>query len=668
MLKIKRLVVWVLCFTCFGVLYGNFFDISWFTIAALAFVGATIYKATKYPPLLVVLVFFVVGCLRINESNFSHTYEAIPDTAFTGRAIDVFYTAGGNRGVMVRGRHPVTGTRVRVLAYLRPFQPRPALGSEITVFGELLPLGRAINPGGYDQFRHLRPQGVDAFMWPDSVWLGNVRTGPLVLSRRARDRLAFVYDTLLPAREAGVVKAMVLGDRSDLEPQLTEMYRTMGIFHILSISGLHVAILMTAIHGLLGKLLTWRRAAICAILVMVFYCFMTGAAVPTVRAVLMCSAAILGKLLYRDYDLICALSWAAVVLVVYEPLFLWSVGFQLSFGAVFGIAILKLPLERLMGKLGLHVKLRGGFAVGMAAVMSTYVIFSFHFYEINTYSLLGNMVIAPTVTLLLVLGLFVGLLGIALLPLVEYTGFLSFFGYAELFFMSLLRVLAGTLYFILRFYEMSAVFFSSLPLALFHTGGGSLLIAGAYVLVLACFAYWFSGFGVNFNKRRGLFFLSVVTFAVSAAWQLFPIRPVVTPLDTEGGYTVIRHLGDNLVIGSLHGGERDVVTYMDRRGIRAATLVITETPTPANAWRLAAFEGRVAVLYLPQNMTAISKSLLWGELYGRDVGEVRFLGEGEKRVFGGLNLQVGEVGFGEIEVEVLCRRGNKLMAASKNPD
>ena len=635
MLKMKRPVVWVLIFLVLGIVYGNSFGTTWLIFAIVVFACVCLFRAYRYLPVFIFAVFFVVGFFRINESNFNHTYEVLEGVVFSGTTLDIFYTSGGNRGVVIRGTHPNTGERVRVLAYLRPFQPRPVLGQAISVTGDLTPLARAVNPGGYDQFRHLRPNKIDSFLWPTDVSLGEVNINLMVVSRRFRDRLADVYDSFLPPREAGVIKAMLLGDRSDLDPELTDMYRVMGIFHILSISGLHVAILMMAVQGALGAIFPERKAAFLALLFMAFYCVMTGAAVPTVRAVLMCSVSVFGKILFSDYDLITALSWAAVALLIYEPLYLWSVGFQLSFSAVYGIGIMKPPLERVIVKLYRTSKLNGGLAVGIAAVVSTYIVFAFHFYEINTYSLIGNLVIAPTVTLLLVLGLVMGLVGLVWMPLAG--------------------VLSGPLYFILRFYEMSARLFYNLPFALLPTGGGSLVIAGLGILVLVSFVYWFHGFGESFAKRRLLFFASVILLAITVTFHLNPPRPQITHLYTDGGYTIIRYRRDTVIIGTAAGGERDVITYLNKRGVWQASLILTETPNPRNTWRLQIFEGRVSTMYLPANTTEIAASLLWEALDGLDFDDIVMLSGGDARVFGLLEMRVRELEMNVIETDVLYR-------------
>ena len=121
MQKMKRPVVWVLLFLVAGIVYGNSFGVSWLVFAIVVFVCVCLFRAYRYLPVFIFAVFFVVGFLRINDSNFSHTNEVLEGAVFSGTVLDVFYTTGGNRGVVIQGVHPSSGGRMQVLAYLRPF-------------------------------------------------------------------------------------------------------------------------------------------------------------------------------------------------------------------------------------------------------------------------------------------------------------------------------------------------------------------------------------------------------------------------------------------------------------------------------------------------------------------------------------------------------------------
>jgi len=645
----KRPVLWCLGFLICGIVLGAYASLPLKSLGVMLglFLCVMLYRRYTYRPVFIFVLFLVLGVWRVGHSL--HSYIEYPTYAqLSGVAQDIGVTTGGNQRVIVR-----MDSGLQVMTYIRPHQPWAQLGQEITVTGELRPLSRSANPGGYDQFQHLRSQKVDATIWPDTIQLGDIRLSPMVILRMARDRLAAVYDALLPPREAAVIRSMVLGDRADMDRDLAQQYRAMGIFHILSISGLHVAILMMAFNKALGLFLSERKAGIIVLVVMVLYCLMTGAGIATVRAVTMGGVLVFGKILNRKYDLLAAVAWACAALLMYEPLYLFNVGFQLSFSAVFGIGVLSAPVERFLAKLRVPQwgKFRSGLGVGIAAVTATYPVFAFHMYEIQLYSVIGNLVITPTTPIILVMGLVVRLVGLV------WTGGAT--------------ILAGTVYFILRFYEVGSSFFASLPNAMLLTGGGSLIVTGLGVAVLLTFAYAFNGFGEVFKKRLSLLFLAGILLVVALFVRHNPRGLHVTVLDTPGNYAVMRHRGDVLVVGSPRGGEDALLRYLDMHGVRrAGGLIITELPRVQDVNRLVRLAERFDVFYISGNAAGIGASLTQAALEevamlayesGIDMPQVLFLYNGDAYRAGRKTMRVwsdttGQIGlhlaFGDTAINI----------------
>jgi len=633
-----RPILFALAFLIFGIIIGNA-EGSFFAFFFIATILACVilYKIYKYPLVIFFAVFFLLGAWRVEHSLFNHT-AVRQGGVFTGIVLDTGYTAGGNQRAVIRGTHPETDGRVRFMAYIQPHQKHVSLGQEVTVTGEILPLNSAVNPGGYDQFQHLRSQKIDATIWPVNIQTGETRRTPTLILRQTRDRLAAIFEELLPSREAAVIKSMVLGDRLDLDRDLADLYRVMGIFHILSISGLHVTILMVAANKLLSFFLEERRAGIIVLIAMVLYCLMTGAAVSTVRAVTMGGVLVGAKILYREYDLLASVSIACIALLIYEPLYLLNAGFQLSFGAVFGIGVLTAPIERLLTKIKLTKFLTASMvkslSVGIAAVVSTNIVFAYHFYEIPLYSVLGNLVIMPTVAIILVLGVLVGIAGLIFMP-------------AAL-------LLSGTLYFILRFYEAAAIFFSQLPFAMVRTGGGNIIISVLGVLILCTFAYTFHGFGESFRRRAKIFYVSVLFLIVAVYINANPLSLQVTSLDTRGNYQVLRRANDTLIIGAAHGGEADLLRYLDKRGTNRAALLLTHPPHPNDTERLARILPRIHTIYLPAHATGVTESLMQTALNEISLEniEIIFLQNADKRITRDVTVQVFALPMGQFEVVI----------------
>jgi len=671
--EMKRPLLWAFGFLIAGIVIGRtpaFLVLSPVLLFGLSlglgliFCGF-LYRVYNYKPVFAFVLFLLVGLVRVGSSMHSHVTEPTY-VRFSGVVLDVGRTGGGNQRAVVRGYVSAIGLYLsdgydvgernhtgeefagtgyslddgyklsfvylddaisfRVMAYIRPHQPHVVLGQEVVLQGTLLPLRSAANPGGYNQFQHLRSQKVDASIWPSEIIRGEVQSTLVVSLRRFRDRLAGVYDYILPTREAGIIKSMVLGDRLELDRELAAQYRMMGIFHILSISGMHVTILTLAAFSVLKLFINQRRAGVIVLFVMILYCLMTGAAVPTVRAVTMGGVLVFGRVLHRDYDLLASVSFAGICLLIYEPLYLFNVGFQLSFCAVIGIGVLKSPIERGLALCRLPAgEFRGSLSVGIAAVVASYLVFAHHLYEIPLYSVIGNIVIMPTVTVLLVLGALVGLVGLVWMPGAE--------------------IMAGPVYFILRFYELASGFFASLPGAMALVGGGSLVVTGALVVVVLCFAYAFSGFGEDFNKRLVLFFSAVLVLTCCVFVRDFPLDLRVTVLQARGEYAVLRHRGEMLIIGNGRGGESVLLNYMDKRGLRRAHgLVLSQPPRPSDIRRLEDLLPRIEVLYLPGGFVTIDG--LRDAAVAHGVELVR-LHDGYAVALGGMELTVeSRPGFG----------------------
>ncbi|MCL2603366.1 MAG: ComEC family competence protein [Defluviitaleaceae bacterium] len=593
-----RPALWALGFLVAGILtgiYSAFFTAPMYVMVALLGVclcGA-LYKRYRYWPVFFFALFLLAGMwrgagrmeLRIRDTEFG------TERTFAGRVVDTSgLTASGNQRAVVRVNHE--GQTLRFMAYLQPHLPTVAIGQEIHMTGEWVPLTRAVNPGGYDAFLHLRAQKIDAIVRPTEVITGDSHRNFFTVIRDFRDRAASVYDRVLPPREAGIIRSMVLGDREGMDRDLTELYRAAGIRHILSISGLHITVLMLAVNAVLGKLINPRKAGVITLAIMVLYCLMTGAATATVRAVMMGGTLVFARILYRDYDLLTGISWACAALFLYEPLLILNVGFQLSFGAVYGIALLTAPIERMLAlaRMPAYGKFRNALAVSMAASFSTYIILAHHFYEIPVYAVFANVIIIPFVVALLVMGVVTGLVGLVWLPAASVTG--------------------SVVFYTLQLYEWVSRFFGALPFAIVRTGGGDVLVPMAGLAVLLIFVYVMNGFGAELKRRAPLLLFGIAVLMLCVYLRDFPMRPQTTELDTLGNYTVHRHYNSVTVSGTGRGGESELLRYLDMRNVnRVCALVITDWLRPQDIARILPVLGRVRVLYLPGNERALPEAL-----------------------------------------------------------
>ena len=209
----------------------------------------------------------------------------------------------------------------------------------------------------------------------------------------------------------GVIAAMTLGEKSQLDRNIKETYSQVGASHILALSGLHLMIIYTVISLFLG----WRRfrtvSQVLIVLSIWAFAFLVGLSPSVTRAAFMISVYALLALGHRERMSVNTLAFTAIVMLIVNPLALYEMGFQLSFMAVLTILLFCPMLERIIP---LHIQLEhrwlkaiwGLTTVSLSAQIGTAPLIAYYFERFATYFLLGNFVVIPLATLLLYLALF----------------------------------------------------------------------------------------------------------------------------------------------------------------------------------------------------------------------------------------------------------------------
>ena len=241
------------------------------------------------------------------------------------------------------------------------------IGSRMAAHGKFRVFPRATNAGEFDSRLYYRTLGCEAQLTgaelsavekPErSLRFQSLCLDAAELLHRARHRMSSVLTECLPGQSAEILKAMLLGEKGGLDPELKELYQGAGIVHILAISGLHILMIGMGVFRLLRRLRAGNgTAAVSAMTVILLYGQMTGMSASSRRAALMFLLRMLAKLVHRTYDLLTAVSISGVLLLIQEPLLLRYSGFLFSFGAVLGIALLVPSYETNLMK-GLSVSL-----------------------------------------------------------------------------------------------------------------------------------------------------------------------------------------------------------------------------------------------------------------------------------------------------------------------
>lgn len=242
--------------------------------------------------------------------------------------------------------------------------------------------------------------------WPKLTYLGTNEKSFKVWLNRLNLLAGRSLKSLLPEPYATLASGMLWGDDNGLPAALVKAFRTTGTSHLLAVSGFNVTILIQIIFAILISLGWWRRSAswLAIILIGLFVIF-TGAEPAVVRAGIMGAVLLLGKLISRRASQVNLLLGTAAVMLMFNPGLLFDLGFQLSFASMAGLGIVAPILQNKLKLLPNWLALREVLSQTVAAIMATLPVIVWQLGQISLVSPVANLLIAPVVLLVFVLGL-----------------------------------------------------------------------------------------------------------------------------------------------------------------------------------------------------------------------------------------------------------------------
>ena len=392
------------------------------------------------------------------------------------------------------------------------------VGMKLQVKGKAELFQEARNPGEFDYRMYYRSQKLRCRIKADKIETAGGDAAAFwrqISSVRqfVKEALAFLYGE----EDRGVFQAILLGDKSEMDSEIRELYQDGGIAHVLAVSGLHVSLIGMSLYGFLRKRgVGYGKAGVVSAALLFFYGSMTGFGASVFRAVFMVFCSFLAAYLGRTYDLLSAMALSLILLLFDSPYLLFTSGLQLSYGAVGAVGLCndwrsaKGKESRLSGESGKKVKegnvhvgsllgaLQSALSVSLAIQAVTLPAILYHFYEFPLYGVVLNLVVIPLMAYVAGSGIAaVGLYGMwraaTILNLmtaggemggVLKSGLEQFLGGAAYLLGIISHGAAGPGHYILSLYRGLCRFTLQLPFATALTGRPPLWCIGVYYGVL----------------------------------------------------------------------------------------------------------------------------------------------------------------------------------------
>lgn len=449
-------IIYLSIFWIIGIWFASFLDVVlqfWLCATMLSLLTAAIfYKVNNHYFQSVAMLFmlcaggswYVISLPQYHDQQHISNQNDHPRTIIlTGVVIDqpIAYDkvttlhvaaekityASSNRTETVKGKVLVSA----------PHFPTVPYGARINVEG-ILKSPVDSRKGGY--LDYLLRQEIKSSIYSHQVTIVERGQANIVKSAllKIRKQLTASIERIIPSPQSSLLNTIILGDRTHFPSALQDDFRDAGGSHLFAISGLHIAIVGGVIVGfcrlLIGR--ESKHSVIVTISLLGLYCVMVGGRPSVIRAVIMTAAYLIGQQwLHRPYISYAPVAIAAFIITLFNPIYLFDPGFQLSFTATIGIMLYTKPIEKIV----IHHIFRGHtiknnrflsillslFSLSLAAQILVTPLLILHFEHLSLMSLITNILIIPMLPIVIILGMITAMAGIFFMPLGILLGYIE---------------------------------------------------------------------------------------------------------------------------------------------------------------------------------------------------------------------------------------------------
>lgn len=507
--------VLVLFLTCFGYIFARYFSFSpttWLTLFSfllLAIIFTYLFISQfKYYRKKILTLFTAFLLLSFAGFNYSLTVrENLPFKlknpssenlrTLKAQVLEVNTTNKKFSSALIRLVSEITPTeQVKVeenalLYYENDSLKNLKIGNVVLLNTKIEKVSNYNNPGEFDAKWFWENKGVTLLLFAQSKDFEIIDRpfNLLATFEEIRTELNLQLKKVCSPRTHAVASALILGDKALLDRDTRNEFNTAGAMHVLAVSGLHVGILLLILELFFKQIPFLRNKKlylVFAIVALWAYAFLTGLSPSVIRATLMFSLLAIGQFKGKSMIGLNIIAFSAFIMLLINPRYLFDIGFQLSYAAMFSISLFYLPIANLFHtKIKYLQKLWEGLSVCFAAQIGTIPLTLYYFHQFPNYFILTNIGLIILAFLCMAAG--VAYLSVSYIPLLNSIfGFVLFSCFWLLIqFISFIHALPGALAkgFVINWPEVTIIYVALLLLYLAIKLGRTRLFYSACIVL-----------------------------------------------------------------------------------------------------------------------------------------------------------------------------------------
>lgn len=373
-----------------------------------------------------------------------------------------------------------------IIAYFQS-EPDLKIGNKIYLKGEIQQFEVACNKGNFDSKKYYLSIGITTKIAVKEYYVSDdnydfLRDKLCTLREYVVGMFSKLCDTngkdkWLYGNKAGIFSAILMGDKTELDQEIKDLYSLSGIAHILAISGLHISLIGMFLYSLLRKRFSFATSSALTIAVVTLFAITSGMGIATIRAFVMFILKLIGEILGRKYDYITAISLSALILLADNPFIIINSGFQMSFCAMITITII---WPKVVYLINIKSKIANSIVFSLCIGIFMNPVIAYNYFQLPTYSFMLNIIVVP-------------LLGIVVISAIAGSGM----GFLSIL-MGKTALTPGCL--ILEVYTFLCENVLKIPGAVIVVGKPTIKIIVLYYMVIVFFLFCFTLVRKNYEK------------------------------------------------------------------------------------------------------------------------------------------------------------------------
>lgn len=373
-----------------------------------------------------------------------------------------------------------------IIAYFQS-EPDLKIGNKIYLKGKFQQFEVARNKGNFDSKKYYLSIGITTKIAVKEYYVSDdnydfLRDKLCTLREYVVGMFSKLCDTngkdkWLYGNKAGIFSAILMGDKTELDQEIKDLYSLSGIAHILAISGLHISLIGMFLYSLLRKRFSFATSSALTIAVVTLFAITSGMGIATIRAFVMFVLKLIGEILGRKYDYITAISLSALILLADNPFIIINSGFQMSFCAMITITII---WPKVVYLINIKSKIANSIVLSLCIGIFMNPVIAYNYFQLPTYSFMLNIIVVP-------------LLGIVVISAIAGSGM----GFLSIL-MGKTALTPGCL--ILEVYTFLCENVLKIPGAVIVVGKPTIKIIVLYYMVIVFFLFCFTLVRKNYEK------------------------------------------------------------------------------------------------------------------------------------------------------------------------